>query len=358
MNLSFLTGKPAQFGMSLLLTGILIFAVFSEVTLDQFFAVISNTSKRCIAGYVTLSLIALVIRARRSQIMVSSLSDGVPKLSIFILITATRNAFVDLVPARIGELSYVYLLTRFGISTITGVSTFLLAIALDITVLSLLLVLGLKAYTVTIAQTQGVSPLFLGALLTLSVLLILLIVGVARNATQIAERVSRLLTRFSSRYGVRRPRLARMFDTLISSIRQSAQHLARAQNKQLLPLLILHTFALRILKYFSLYVLLVGVIQQWEVSTAHIPIAQTTLAFVLAEGVASLPVSGVMGFGAYEGMWSLLFTNVCGTACSHVQIPVLAFAIHLITQLVGYSCGICALIIIALIEYNRGKNAS
>ena len=74
------------------------------------------------------------------------------------------------------------------------------------------------------------------------------------------------------------------------------------------------------------------------------------VAFVSAEASASLPISGLMGFGAYEAVWSLIFSF------SEVEIPsltVLIFAIHIITQVIGYSLGFLALIVFGFDQWKK-----
>ena len=64
-----------------------------------------------------------------------------------------------------------------------------------------------------------------------------------------------------------------------------------------------------------------------------------------AEFSASLPISGIAGFGAYEGTWAIIFTILgfpqklaITTGISH----------HLITQVWGYSLGVICLALLLL----------
>lgn len=59
-----------------------------------------------------------------------------------------------------------------------------------------------------------------------------------------------------------------------------------------------------------------------------------TVAFITAEAASSLPVSGVMGFGAYEGAWAAVLGITGGRIPSTATV---IFSVHLITQLVAYS---------------------
>ena len=64
-----------------------------------------------------------------------------------------------------------------------------------------------------------------------------------------------------------------------------------------------------------------------------------TVAFISAEAASSLPASGVMGFGIYESAWS----TVLGLTGGRIPSPTtVIFSVHLITQLVAFSCGAVA----------------
>jgi Tol biopolymer transport system component len=68
-------------------------------------------------------------------------------------------------------------------------------------------------------------------------------------------------------------------------------------------------------------------------------------------------MSGILGFGLYEGVWSTLFSMACGSACLNVPATSVAFSIHLVSQLVGYSVAILSLcaIFMLLAKFNPGK---
>lgn len=60
--------------------------------------------------------------------------------------------------------------------------------------------------------------------------------------------------------------------------------------------------AIRALKYLGLYLLVSGLAAQWPEQAAHLSFPLVLFALLAAEATASLPVSGIAGFGAYEGV--------------------------------------------------------
>ena len=73
---------------------------------------------------------------------------------------------------------------------------------------------------------------------------------------------------------------------------------------------------------------------------------------VAAESSASLPVSGIAGFGAYEGVWAFTF-EFLGFPEKIAQLT--AISHHLFTQLYGYSIGALALMLLLLPIASRAR---
>ena len=114
------------------------------------------------------------------------------------------------------------------------------------------------------------------------------------------------------------------------------------------PVLVLLTAGLRAAKYLSLYLLLLAVVAQFNIKPADISPLLSTTAFIGAEASASLPISGLMGFGAYEAAWSAIFSM------SSVSIPSVAgviLAVHVITQVFGYSLALLGLLVFLIDEF-------
>ena len=63
----------------------------------------------------------------------------------------------------------------------------------------------------------------------------------------------------------------------------------------------------------------------------------SSVSFIFAEAAASLPFSGLMGFGAYEGAFSIIMKATNNIIPAEITV---VFVVHLITQIVGYTIGI------------------
>ena len=96
--------------ISLAVTACLLYVVVSESGVDGLLDALRAIDVGLLSIYLSLSIIALLMRAYRYRIIVDSISDEseVPSVKGMLVVTAIRNALVDFLPARLGELSYLY----------------------------------------------------------------------------------------------------------------------------------------------------------------------------------------------------------------------------------------------------------
>ena len=107
------SGTGLRFLASALLTGGLSYALLRSVDVTEIGRLIRQVPPPLLLGYVALSIVGLLLRTLRYQWLLSE-PVGLGKLC---LVTAVRNFLVDFLPARIGSLSYIYLLNqRLGVS--------------------------------------------------------------------------------------------------------------------------------------------------------------------------------------------------------------------------------------------------
>jgi len=131
------------------------------------------------------------------------------------------------------------------------------------------------------------------------------------------------------------------------------KHLAAVQNTGMYWRVIMLSFGVRVCKYVSLYALLLGLVIPLGYTVSEFPFAKVFLGLTSAELASSLPISGIAGFGAYEGTWALVFQllgypekTALLTGISH----------HLITQLYGYGLGGLALLFLLLPVFKNQSN--
>jgi uncharacterized membrane protein YbhN (UPF0104 family) len=108
---------------------------------------------------------------------------------------------------------------------------------------------------------------------------------------------------------------------------------------------------LRAIKYTLLYLLFFAVMTALLEVSPTLPFLKIMFGIMTSEVAASLPVSGIAGFGLYEG---ILGAVVAGQGISTSQGIFISFAMHLLSQILEYSLGSAALIIIGIGWWRSG----
>jgi uncharacterized membrane protein YbhN (UPF0104 family) len=351
-----------RLGGSAVMTALLLYAVFHEQSWGEFVELVRGVKKSGIAAYLFLALLSFYLRAVRYRSIVTSTMDNPPRVGFgkYLVLTAIRNAFVDLLPARLGEASFLYVINRYGIPLITALTTFGLCIALDTIVLLALFVMVAACSPLLLAGGQSaetVSKLSETARfensLWLSIPSILIIALVLSTALVYLDW---LMKAFAGKASSMEKRLA-LPSRIKPVVRATAEKCIEVANElknikshRAYAKLVLITAALRVAKYGGLYVLLISTVSQWGIKASDLNPLVTTVAFISAEAAASLPISGLMGFGAYEGSWSLVF-SLSGVKMPSVTSVILV--VHLITQIAGYSLGFLALAVFSADEAKK-----
>jgi uncharacterized membrane protein YbhN (UPF0104 family) len=306
---------------SLGLTAALCFLLLKKVDVHELGDWLIRVDPRYYAGYVVLSVAGLLARALRYRMLLGPSVGFAP----LVLVTAARNFLVDLLPARVGSLSYVYLLTRrFGAPLDPVLSSFVLTFLYDALAMTLLLGVAL-----VLALGRLEASAALGAVSI--VIAILVVVVFARLPACLRTAAARL------RAGTRpwtRSAASRLDDV--------AREVERSGGAWRTVVLTAMSVVIRLLKFSAYWSLLLGVVREHGLDAVALPFWKVFLAIAGAELSATLPVHGIGGFGTYETAWALGFAEL--GLSSRVAI-LSGFATHLLSQVYDYSVGLVALAI-------------
>ncbi|MBT3295466.1 MAG: hypothetical protein HN919_10340 [Verrucomicrobia bacterium] len=327
-------------GFSLVLTVAVFAYLFSHISLRDVIDLILHSNRKSLALFVVLSLLMSGMRTWRYKIVLK-VSGHCPSSVALYLVVLVRNFFSDLLPARLGTLIYVYVVThRLGVPFGAAAASFALSFLFDIIALvPMLLLAGLCSAAVVevpawllLGGGGVVAVVAIGFLFALVPLL-----GVGR----------RLLGWVVTASGGRGARLLEMWTKAEVEIRR-----ARAAGLYL-PLLLL-SVGVRFLKYSSLYVLLYALVAPLGYTVAQLSVPKVFVGLCASEMAASLPISGIAGFGAYEGAWALVFGLLGFESIAEVT----GVSHHLVTQVYGYGIGIAALLVLLLPFFNVKESRS
>ena len=247
------------------------------------------------------------------------------------LVTLVRNFFSDLLPARLGTLIYIYLVqSRLGVPFGAAASSFALSFIFDILSLACLIIVA-----VLIVSSGPISPVMIGvgggilALGSIGVLLLL------PWMLDFIARICSGLPLLPERYRLR----------LQQAMTDVCRDIEQARRQKIYWRIFFLSLGVRCCKYLSLYVLLLALVLPLGFTVNGFPMGKVFLGLCSAELASSLPISGIAGFGAYEGVWTLVF-QLLGYS---ERIAVLtSISHHLLTQVFGYTLGALALLILLL----------
>ena len=303
--------------------------LFSYVSPREVLALIADADRRAVVMFVLLSLASSVLRAWRYQILLRVAGHAPGAVAIFLTVLV-RNLFADLLPARVGSLVYVYIVNaRLRVPLPAATSSFAAALVLDVVALGPLLVAaGLWA-----GRGAGLEGAVLaGAGVVLGAASVLVLAGLP-TVLRVGERLAT---------GHEAHAVVGMAGQAAAAFRAELERLREAAvYGRLLVLSIL----VRLAKYASLYVFLFALLAPRGYGLADLPVVKVFVGILAAEMAASLPVSGIAGFGAYEGTWAFVFERF-GFPGAIARLTSVAH--HLFTQAYGYGLGGAALLLLLL----------
>ncbi len=253
-----------------------------------------------------------------------------------------RNFLSDLLPARLGTLSFVYLTTsRLGIPLSSSVSSFALSFLFDVA--ALVPMVAAAALLVGWSHLDKALPL----LLALALLLAVVTGGIIFSL----PAIFRLSGRIAGSLPVFQDKWRKKWRDFCAAAEGELRH---AREEGIFLRLFALSLLVRLAKYGSLYVLLYALLRPLEYGAKELSPAKVFLGLISSELAASLPISGIAGFGVYEGTWSLVFTLLGMPAELAVTTGI---SHHVFTQIYGYLLGAASLIVLLALPLRRGPAA-
>jgi len=289
-----------------------------------------------ILAYMAVSLLSTIFRNMR-YLMLTRVTNTDIRISgtAMFLVTLVRNLFSDLIPARIGSLIYIVILkARFGFPVEIGTSIWAICFVLDMVVMVPLMWLGA---TIVGAGRLGV-PLSILCVIASSFFVITVLA--LAYLPQIMRAAGELVVRFRRRS--KRALIAKeKFDL-------TAQNIVTIYQQGVFWRAVALSFLIRALKYGCIAFLVYAILNPIDPQKYTLRAIGYWPVFVgasLAEFAASTPLSGIAGFGLYEGVWAGAFYLLGYPRGLAVLSGISA---HVITQAFGYSLGVAAIMMLML----------
>jgi hypothetical protein len=289
-----------------------------------------------------IALATAVFRALRYKWLLRPYKIGWGNM---MLVTFVRNSFVDLLPARIGALSYIYVLNRrLGFSFESATSSFVLSGVFDFLTLSPFLVLALMAVGF---RSMALSvPVLLAIALAFFLIFFLVLWKIVPFSAFVLKLYQTLIGKFHLQDKKWAPVSEEKFRATIESLRE-------AKAKKIDVPLFLLSLLIRLGKYISIYFLLYALLRSHGFALQNLSLWKLILGITGAELTSVLPVKGIAGFGTWESAWALTFALMNFDQSLAI---ISGIGIHLLTNLFEYSLGIGSLLILAFPWTRKPRN--
>ncbi len=320
----------------------LVYYLLNQVNIADIRQAFLGIYKPTLIGALAIMLLSNLFRAYRKKILVGS--DRIGMGDMF-LVAMIRNAFNMVLPARTGELSYVYVLTRrfmfpleIGVSTLMVVLMFDLVIVFSLILISIVIV-GINAYAISSVSVIAVAVV----LLAISLLILFYL-------SNIIDLILIVYRKLLARFKVAEKKLIfRIYKKLLDI----NVNLRIIKAKKIYWKVYLSSIATRVLKFTSYYLIIHAILSPMGYTFSDLNYWVILLATVAAEISAVLPTHALAGFGTYEGAFALAFI-VLGFS-QDISI-IVGFSYHLVVLLFTVILGIIAMIIISMPFYRIKKD--
>ncbi len=310
--------------------GLLVF-LFRYISLSALKDLFLHLDVPALCAYFALLVSGIVFRTWRYRLMLPGVSIGFWGLAG---VTMIRNLFVDFLPARIGELSFIWVLNRrYKVAVELGGSAFVGAFVFDLIALFPLLVVAI-GFSPLHVQYAGkwLMVLFSGAFVFLSAL-----VFFAGRILPVFVRWARLpgIERVMSRF--------HLIHVTYEKVVETAEQLILLRKQGIGGRLFILSLGVRLSKYISLFFLFYAVVKNMGYTFKGLNPFTIFAGTAFTEVSSLLPIQGLAGVGTWEATWAAVFVFF---GFSKQTAILSGIGVHWITQITEYTIGILSMIVL------------
>jgi uncharacterized protein (TIRG00374 family) len=291
---------------AVLITVVLLVLLFTQINLEDVVTTLKNINPGyLIAGFI-LYTFTYFFRAWRFYILLNA-EVGIRDL---FNIVCVHNAINSLLPARTGELSYIYLLKKINNKTTgDGIATLVVSRIFDFVALIFLFFIATILVKDIPVNIMAVLWIIAGFTFFLLIILILLLTT-GKKFVLLTQKTAQKLHIENNR-GV---------NFLIRKEFETVESLDKIQMKKSMPTLVASSLLIWLLSYFLVYIIMAGL--NFQISLLFVVLGGT---FIVLTSI--LPIQGIAGFGTTETVWTLVFVPL---GLSINQAIISGFCFHII----------------------------
>jgi len=240
-----------------------------------------------VAGF-GLYVLSYFFRALRFHILLNR-EVGIKDLFNIVCI---HNMVNNLLPARTGELSYVYLLKKRHNKTVgAGAASLVIVKVFDFITISLIFIIS----AMFVRDLPEVISKAIWIVVGVTIFMVLILIGLAKFGKPFMD----VLTKIISRVGGGR---IEMIKYLLQKTNETVQCFKLVNSKQ-----VIWMFIFSMLIWFCNYSMGYIIIKEMGII---MPIFDILIGFTFSVFASILPIRGIGGFGTSEGVWTIVFMSL------------------------------------------------
>ncbi|AJF61310.1 TPA: flippase-like domain-containing protein [Candidatus Woesearchaeota archaeon] len=297
--------------MAVAMSVFLVFIMLSRVKIEDIISTLANANLLYLAIFFLLYVLLMVLRTVRFTMVLKNKMSFRQMLPVVLL----QNLLLNLIPFRIGELSYIYYVKKIGKQSYhKGISTLVITKVFDLSILIIFFVISV--FSLHLASSGfGQSVPYLVALLALMSLALILLIYQQGIIIRIVEVFEKIALKISTRLSF----FTEQVKTLVNSFEEF-------KSPKMLAAIFIQSVLIMSVSMACFY---------FTVNALGFSIPLNVLIIGSTFGVLSnlIPVNGIAGFGTVEGVWVLVLTFFGYPLESAI---VLSFSLHII-QLISIS---------------------
>ncbi|MBA7627481.1 hypothetical protein ES703_34943 [subsurface metagenome] len=276
-------------------------------------------------------------RAYRAKILIG---PGRIRMVDMFLVSLVRNGFNMVLPARTGELSYIYVLRRkFKFPVEIGISTLVIALVFDLIIVFSMIVISIIIVGINKYAVSSTSVILIAAALLISSLLVLFYLS------KFIGFFIKIFDRVLSKYRISK---SKVIQYIYKKLVETNKNIELIKKRGIYWKVYLISVPSRILKYAAYYFLIHAVLKPMGFGFNDLSYWVIILATAAAEISAVLPTHSLAGLGTYQGAFALAFVIL---GFSEKISIIVGFSYHIINLIFTVAWCLIAMIILSLPVY-------
>ena len=298
--------------LSLFITAVIIFVLLSQISLKDLCTLLKTVNPFWAALGITGYILALFFRALRFKGLIHSKDIT---LSDLFRITVLHNLSIMVLPSKLGELSYPYLLNRIsGMSMTEGLASLIASRVYDFLIVLIFFLFASMGF-------QGFFKINLFFIILLTVLLFGLIFIVFFHLSGILRWISNVFGRISE---WRELKPIKFFIWIQRKMNEMAEDFLAIRARRTYFPVSLTSLLSWVMVFWMSYAFMRGF-------GIEIPFMNVVFGSALGMMVSALPISGIGNWGTLEAGWTIGFLMV---GLSKEKAITTGFGIHIIIFIV------------------------